>query len=174
MRQGSLVGWLEPSSDYIGDLIGCEDEAIHIETQCHVASSVCRGGVTNKEYSQSNHNEFPLIGSGIKPLNRKQVSTILSVVAGGYSSFSQDQQFEISHLVLQLQELMTVDKSQSSIISDQNTGFLVDAPNALALSSQRKLHAKPIHEIHSNKVTKKIKRAHKIWVSCKTFIMTPM
>ena len=87
---GSLVGLSEPSSDYIGDLIGCEDDVIHIEAQCHVVSSVCRGDITNKEYSQSNHNEFPLIGSGIKPLNRKQVSTILSAVAGGYSSFSQD------------------------------------------------------------------------------------
>ena len=130
-----------------------------METQCHVASSVCRGDVTNTEYSQSNHNEFPLIGNGIKPLNRKQISTILSAVAGGYSSFSQDQQFKISHLVLQLQELMTVEKAQSSIISDQNTGFLVDAPNALALSLQFKLRANPIHEIQANKVAKKINKS---------------
>jgi hypothetical protein len=47
---------------------------------------------------------------------------------------------------------MTVDKAQSSIISDPNTGFLVDAPNALSLSSQPKLHAKPIHEIQAKKV----------------------
>jgi hypothetical protein len=35
----------------------------------------------------------------------------------------------------------------------------VDAPNALALSSQCILRAKPIHEIHANKVAKKIKKS---------------
>jgi hypothetical protein len=58
--------------DYIGDLIGCEEEAIHMETQSHIASSVLTGNVTNNEYSQSNWNGFPWIGSGVKPLNKNK------------------------------------------------------------------------------------------------------
>jgi hypothetical protein len=84
---------------------------------------------------------------------------MLSAIAGGYSNFSQDQQFDITHLVRQLQELMTVGKVQCSIISDHNAAFIVGAPNAPALFSQCKLHAKPMHEIQANKSTKKIKKS---------------
>jgi hypothetical protein len=49
-------------------------------------------------------------GGGVRPLAEKLIIYFLSAVMGGYSTFSQDHQFQISSLVLQLQNLMTVYK----------------------------------------------------------------
>ena len=113
------------------------------------------------------------------PLTTKRVLTSKDISDHGSSQHDDNNNLRINEVLHSASrdfatELMTVDKAQSSIISDQNTGFLVGAPNALALSSQHKLCSKPILEIQANKVAKKIKRAYKIWVSHKTYIMIPM
>ena len=78
------------------------------------------------------------------PLAMKQSSNILSPVTGGCNTFSQDQQFQISCLVLQLQGLMTVDNSNKA------NGISLDVPNATTRATQQENHVKPMHEIQAN------------------------
>jgi hypothetical protein len=47
-----------------------------------------------------------LRGGRMKPLRMKQVSKIMSAVSGEYTSFSREQQFKVSNLVLKLLEVM--------------------------------------------------------------------
>ena len=88
--------------------------------------------------------------SDVRPLAKKQISNILSAVTGGYKTFSRDQQFQISSLVLQLQDLMTVDNSQCKTVPNKANGITLDVPNATARTTQRKNRAKPMHEIQAN------------------------
>jgi hypothetical protein len=53
-------------------------------------------------------------------------------VTGGYNSFSCEQQFQISSLILQLQDLMTVDKNQCETIPNTSNGLIIDVPTAMA------------------------------------------
>ena len=84
--------------------------------------------------NQSSASMLPTMkqGGGVKPLGKKQISNILSTVTGGYNSFSGEQQFQISNLVLQLQDLMTVDKSQSETIPNTSNEFTLDVPAIMA------------------------------------------
>lgn len=116
--KGSLNSWEESLTDCVGEFIGFEGEEIHTkediqtESPTQLEMSVIDHNVSHNESSHINWNSFQLNGGGVKPMNKKQVSTILSVIAGTYSRFSQDQQFELSSLVLQVQELTSIDKAQ--------------------------------------------------------------
>jgi hypothetical protein len=58
----------------------------------------------------------------VKPLAKKQVTNILPAVCGAYSSFSEEQQFEISSLALKFQEVVFLDKAEvtlSSMITEE-------------------------------------------------------
>ena len=68
-------------------------------TQC--ATSKTDHTISHDHPSHINPLSIQQYSGGVKPLNKKQVSTILSAITGTYSSFSQEQQFEISNLVLQ-------------------------------------------------------------------------
>ena len=66
----------------------------------------------------------------VKPLSKKQVTNILTAVCGAYSSFSEEQQFEISNLALELQEVVCLDKSRSDVIIDDEKGMFLEVPTA--------------------------------------------
>lgn len=79
-----------------------------------------------------NQSSFAMIpmkkGGGVKPLAKNQITNILSAVTGGYNNFSRDQQFQISSLVLQLQDIMTVDQNQSETIPNLSYGLSIEVP----------------------------------------------
>ena len=89
-------------------------------------------------------------GGGVRPLAKKQITNILSAVTGGFSTFCFDQQFQNSSLVLQLQDLMTVNKSQCKKVPNETNGIAIDVPNWIACATQCKNRLKPMHEIQAN------------------------
>jgi len=95
----------------------------------------------------------------VKPLSKKQVTNILTAVCGAYSSFSEEQQFEISNLALELQEVVCLDKSRSDVIIDDEKGMFLEVPTAETRLNQRKKRAQPIHEIKANIASKKIQKS---------------
>ena len=109
----------------------------------------------------------------VKPLTKKQVSNILTAVCGAYPSFSEPQQFDISNLALQLQEVMCLDKSRSDVVVHHNKGMILEVPNADARMNQRKKRAQSIHEIQANVASKKEEFAkHRTVTRCvKRFVL---
>ena len=115
---------------------------------------------TNLTNPTSNTLELPTKSSvRVKPLAEKQVTNILTVVCGAYSSFSEEQQFEISSLVLKLQEVVCLNKSRNDVVFDDNRGMILEVPNSLARMTQRKKRAQPRHEIQANTASKKIQKS---------------
>jgi hypothetical protein len=155
--RGSLVGWNESESDFIERLIGFEYEEMDSDrTPVPTMNSTKNDNIIN----QSSASMLPTKqGGGVKPLGKKQISNILSAVTGGYNSFNREQQFQISNLVLQLQDIMTVDNNQSETIPNTSNEFTIDVPTAMARSTQRKTRAKPMHEIQANVASKKIRKS---------------
>ena len=156
--RGSLVGWNESENDFIERVIGFEYEEMESDrTTGHTMESRENKDIIHK----SSASMLPTMkqGCGVKPLGKKQISNILSAVIGGYNSFSGEQQFQISNLVLQLQDLLTVDKSQSETIPNTINEFSIDVPTIMARSTQCKTRAKPMHEIQANVASKKIRKS---------------
>ena len=150
--RGSLVGWNESESDFIERLIGFEYEEMDSDrTPVPTMNLTKNDNIVN----QCSASMLPTKqGGGVKPLGKKQISNILSAVTGGYNSFNREQQFQISNLVLQLQDIMTVDNNQSETIPNTSNEFTIDVPTAMAQSTQCKTRAKPIHKIQANVASK--------------------
>ena len=128
--RGSLVGWNEPETDFIEGLIGLEYEEMESDrTPVHKMELI----ENEDTIDQTSASMLPVKqGGGVKPLGKKQISNILSAVTGGYNSFSLEQQFQISNLVLQLQDLMTVDRNESEAIPITSNEFTIVVPTAMA------------------------------------------
>lgn len=75
-------------------------------------------------------------------------------MTGGYNNFSRDQQFQISSLVLQLQDVMTVDTSEHETITNKANRLTIDVPNAIPHVLRCKNCAKPMHEVQANVASK--------------------
>ena len=68
----------------------------------------------------------------VTQLAKTQVTNILTTVCWAYSSFSEEQQFEISSLGLKLHEVICLNKSRSEEDFDDNRGMFLEVPNSLA------------------------------------------
>jgi len=80
--------------------LGHEDEVIDNDGQLALIN---HDGQTNLTKPTSNTLELPTKSSvHVKPLSKKQVTNILTAVCGAYSSFSEEQQFEVSSLALNI------------------------------------------------------------------------
>jgi hypothetical protein len=168
--RGSLVGWTAPENDFIEGLLGCDCEEIDSDNDPIDSTALVEHKAT--VYQSSVPIQSTNYGGGVRPLAKKQISNILSAVTGGYNTFSRDQQFQISSLVLQLQDLMTVDNSQCKTVPNEATGITLDVPNATARATQLKNRAKPMHEIQANMASKKLRRRSSHLVFHKMFVDT--
>ncbi len=162
--KGSLSGWNDSHHNRIRDLLGYEEEAI--EDDGNSASFNQRDQSNNTDNTSnivdyaSNTIALPMKTSvWVKPLSKKQVTNILTAVCGAYSSFSEEQQFEISNLALELQEVVCLDKSRSDVMIDDEKGMFLEVPTAETRLNQRKKRAQPIHEIKANIASKKIQKS---------------
>ena len=125
-----MSGWNACNDDYLRDLLGYEDEVIDNDGQSALINHDVPTNLTNLT---SNTLGLPTKSSGrVKPLAKKQVTNILTSVCGAYSSFSEEQQFEISSLALKLQDVVCLDKSRSDEVFDDNRGMILEVPNSLA------------------------------------------
>jgi hypothetical protein len=141
--------------------LGCVDETIEDEKDSpslnqheHTSNIVDRASTTGTLQTKTSVR--------VKPLTKKQVSNILTAVCGAYSSFSEEQQFEISNLALQLQEVVCFDKSRTHVVVHDDKGMFLEVPNVDARMNQRKKRAQPIHEIQANVASKKLQKSCKI------------
>ena len=157
--KGSLSGWTSDNFDNVQGILGYEEETIEDEKD---SPSVNKHKHTSNIVDQASTTTVTLpmkTSVRVKPLPKKQVSNILTAVCGAYSSFSEEQQFEISNLALQLQEVICLDKSRSDVVVHDNKGMFLEVPNADARMNQRKKRAQPIHEIQANGASKKIQKS---------------
>ena len=102
----------ESNKNYVQDILDCNADVIdndtlntaqdvHDETNVNIDISE-----TNMNVKTSNAQNIPLNSYvWVKPLAKKQVTKILTAACGAYSSFSEEQCFEISNLALKLQEV---------------------------------------------------------------------
>ena len=68
-----------------------------------------------------------------KPFTKKQVENVLQGVLVGYNRYSETRQHEVSMLILKMQELMTVDASETTLVKGA-TGLHILAPTSSALN----------------------------------------
>ncbi len=168
--RGSLVGWTAPENDFIEGLLGCDCEEIDSDNDPIDSTALVEHKATMDQSSLPI--QSTIYGGGVRPLAKKQISNILSAVTGGYNTFSRDQQFQISSLVLQLQDLMTVDNSQCKTVPNEANGITLDDSYATARATQCKNRAKPMHEIQANMASKKLRRRSSHLVFHKMFVDT--
>jgi hypothetical protein len=155
--KGSLSGWTDNHFDDERGILGCDSETIEDDKEPPSAHQYEK--TSNIDDQASTTITLPMKTSvRVKPLTKKQVSNILTAVCGAYPSFSEQQQFEISNLALQLQECVSFDKSRSDVVVHDDKGMFLEVPNAHARMNQRKKRAQPIHEIQANVSSKKIQK----------------
>ena len=159
MRKGIIIRLASANIDHVQGILGCEDETIEDEK--------------DSTFVNQHEHESNIVGQAptsavtlpmktslrVKPLTKKQVSNILTAVCGAYSSFSEEQQFEISNLALQLQEVICLYKSRSDVLVHDDKGMFLEVPNADAQMNQRKKRVQPIHEIQANVASKRIQKS---------------
>jgi len=160
---GSLKGWVQPESSNIDKMLGYEPEHINPDqTTVAVAGaisdinkmdaskySICSGigpvsalsassaGITGALSLSSAPPSQLLVSklNQVTPLNKKEISNIMTGTAAAYNRMSLDQKFRISTLAIELQKLLTVDESQSEHAVSAS-GYVVDLPTASARISQ--------------------------------------
>ena len=101
----------------------------------------------------------------VKPLRLKELENITRSVIASYCTLSTEEQFEISRLTVELQELVLFDHPRSKV-SHTKTGMAVTVPQSTSLRCQPKNQLLPIHEVKAVKSLKKGKTS-KTWVLSK-------
>merc|ERR1712086_1191073 len=76
------------------------------------------------------------------PYSKKQVQNILEMVVAGYNTFTKGQQYKVSSLVLDLQNLMCTDKNTIA----KSDGTIVSIPTPAQITREYKIRLKPSHE----------------------------
>jgi len=165
--EGSLSGWAPPTTRPIDEIIGYEavsTPALTVpqseqEDGTDFLVGTPEDGVVNKHENAAAlpMDCFPEKTGKCKPLDTHAVKTVLSQVSAAYGRVGEDLQFEISALVLQLQELLTVDPNKSKTVIS-HSGYSVKQPNQSLISSQPKGRLMPQHEIRSKNASKNVNR----------------
>ena len=94
---------------------------------------------------------LPEQGNNTKPFTKKQMDSIWGDVMAGYSGYTDQRKHKMSLLILDMQELMTVDDSTSSMRngSSENgsSNMCVQAPNQCRLKQESKGRLKTSKEV---------------------------
>ena len=160
---GSIDGWTAPPLTTIDNLIGYGAEII---TECTGDSIQTHSDDTNMsvnvdKFTGDNSDVIPVgqlpdSSNRIQPFSKKHVENVLNVVVGGYNRTSESKKYQISMLVLKMQELMTVDSVENNTVSRKD-GVTLSLPTKTAISTQPKSRPKPRHECSAIAASKKLK-----------------
>jgi len=164
---GSLAGWTETasSSEIIDNIIGYDDEhlapssiifnsSLGIEEDSGVLEGNPDDNLFTNRPGTVPVGYIPQSGAKVKPFSVKQMNNIWEGVTSGYKGYSVKRQWEISELVLKLQELGTGDGSQSDVMTN-NLGESLVAPNNHGLRCQSQNRLQPGREMVATKAKRK-------------------
>ena len=164
---GSLEGWLpnqvsNPVTS-IDDIIGFESENIPsdgiLEEYKIVGSADSDMYVADSDYmntlpaasSNSNYQHQP--PSKVKPLAVKHIENVFSNAIGGYSRMSEDEKFAISHLILQLENKLSMGNTTTNTIMHTANGAAVMVP------CQKDLKKQPLKRLQARGKVESAKRS---------------
>ena len=156
---GSINGWVAPPKDKLNKIIGYSPEHIEIEWSLSSAKQILQTNMNIQmlnPFVEGNADDplpldyLPERGVSTNPFTGKEVENVLHSVMSGYNSFSRTRQYDISLLVLQLDDLMKSDEKKCELIEGQDNTFLA-APPTTTLRREPKKRMKPIHELARHK-----------------------
>ena len=154
--QGSLVGWKMPPENTLDEIIGLSKEVMDQRTEI-TEMEVSNVENSIKLFSKSKSEEkvpigyLPEQGNNTKPFSKKQMDSIWGDVMAGYSGYTDQRKHKMSLLILDMQELMTVDDSTSSMRNGSSkngsSNMCVQAPNQGRLKKESKGRLKTSKEV---------------------------
>jgi len=154
--QGSLVGWKLPPENTLDEIIGLSKEVMEQRTEI-TEMEVSNVENSIKLFSKSKSEEkvpigyLPEQGNNTKPFSKKQMDSIWGDVMAGYSGYTDQRKHKMSLLILEMQELMTVDDSTSSMRNGSSkngsSNMCVQAPNQCRLKQESKGRLKTSKEV---------------------------
>ena len=154
----SILGYQPESLTTVGDINDCLQSLTPLNTHgCDAAMGNYVEGSADINYPPCVPGCLPEKGTKVTPLRVKEIENVMKSVMGGYNSMSLPEQFDISQLVVQLQELVTFDHPRSTTQMTQS-GMAVTVPQADSLRCQPKNRLLPMHEVQASKTLKKRKQ----------------
>ena len=141
---GSLHGWVPPVNNIIDEIMGIQPEVMDTETLC--LDSLCSAAdvLSPPIRTQVPCGSLP-VEQGVTPLSKHQVENILQVLVASYSSYSSDRQYEVSNLVVQMQEIVTRKGSVVTTLMGPR-GDMIDVPERTTVAQTGKKRKKPRSE----------------------------
>ena len=180
---GSLEGWTEPKCNLIDEIIGYEEEEFTpppplppsmnmpsplaeledlAELECGtdtllVGTADVDNRIANpfKSVPVLPINQYERSSGKCKPLQNQVVKNISNTVSDVYKNLDENQQLEVSSLLLQLRDLITMDPKKSKTVTSTG-GYSVRKPNQSLISSQAKKRIISMHERISKTASNKL------------------
>lgn len=155
--EGSLEGWVEEDAvSSIDAMIGYELENL-APAKDDVGIGVGIGSADGDEMMADGTNlPPPLPPPGylrpksvgkVQPLAKKYVENVFTSAIDQYNGMTPDRKHLISSLVLDLQNQLTIDTTQSKSMNTVTSGHIVDVPSNHSRAAQTKKRLLPIHEV---------------------------
>ena len=158
--KGSLEGWV-PIKSTIDSMIGFEGEDLDIYDDTASSSAV----EVDFTMTDNNCKDFTTLpqwyirntSTSVEPMPSKQVGNIISTVKDSYYRCTKEQQFQISDLALQMQNVLLDGKAGKSVIDSKQRGELF-VPTGHARLKESKNRLMKVSEIAKKKVESKVSR----------------
>ena len=125
----SLEGW-EESEDMVNTIIGYEVENLlprvsspntnnfrEVFYNCPDNFSQAIEGSADSHFTKTPAGYLSQNSTTVTPLKLKELENIMSTVIACYNSKSRQEQFDISNLAIQFQEMITFESSSSKVVS---------------------------------------------------------
>lgn len=90
----------------------------------------------------------------VKPLPKKHVQNVLTTTIDAYNGMTEDRKHLISSLVLDLENKLTIDTTQSKTLKTKRSNHFVVVPTNACIATQPKNRLLPSHELVANKKLK--------------------
>ena len=150
---GSLDGWEPPSRSVMDEVIGYTNETLDrsIEVSARTSSvedtlkemtSEENPYITTTELTRTPVGHIPDRRTGINPYSKKDVENVLQAVLIGYPKMPQEKQYDISMLVLQMQNLLTESTTKSVTLESQEGSLSLNVPLQHTLLTESKKREK--------------------------------
>ena len=132
---GSINGWVAPPQKKLNDIIGYTPERIRMEQPLPSGEEILEKDMNVpmfNSFSEGSADDplpvdyLPQQSVSTTPFTKKEVEIVLHGVLSGYTNFGRTRQHDISLLVLQFDDLLTLDKKTSNPVDGpHNTCLLV-------------------------------------------------
>ena len=163
---GSINGWVEPKEKILNDIIGYSPEIIRLNPPLPSEEEILEKD-TNipmfNPFSEGSADDplpvdyLPERNVSTTPFTKKEIENVLHGVLSGYSNFRHSRRHDISLLVLQLDELLTLDeKTSNPFDGPQNSCLLVPTKNSQRREPKTRLQ--PVHERYGTKKMKYLQK----------------